>query len=357
MFLLATSATRVAFAADESGKSAKVGIVIPDESPYSPLTPAEKASQAVPAPATPAAPMAPAAPIMKPSADADAKSGKVIISAPANLALKSGSVIKVASDPVRIYVDQGTNDGAVSGTEMDVFKTEPVKGMKGELLDEDEIMVGRIRVVEVKPRLSICEVIYKNTEFERGNAVRYMAMVDRPAQTEVKGLCPAGMRYDPGGIFIFIPGAMFASEPAKEQVSDSPPFCIDMRAAEGVLTWNNAADECKRLKKRLCSRTELQKVCTTWDKPKPCPSDLAKKNACPKQDTIIDLYRNQEWTSDLVADKAGNMDWEANSCSCPGTSPVCTHCVYAGCRGARKPYRCCSEPIAAPKPAKEKVKK
>ena len=153
------------------------------------------------------------------------------------------------------------------------------------------------------------------------------------------------MKYDEGGSFVFIPGAMFATEQSREQVAETQPFCIDMKQAPDPDMWVNADAVCKKQHKRLCAKEELQKVCAVWDKPKPCPKDLWKKNDCPKQDAAIDLYRNQEWTSDLVTDKDGNVEWEANSCSCPGKSPVCTHCVYSGCGNAKKPFRCCAEPF------------
>jgi hypothetical protein len=304
---------------------------------------------AVPAPTPPDMPTLPIIPTVAP-APAFA-TGAV----QQNMILKSGSVVKVMTeDKLKIYIDRGYNDGVVEGMEMDVSQMEPIKDLNGAILDEAEVAVGKIRAVEVKPRLSICDMVSAKRDFERGNIVRYYIAEEKQAEKETSGACPAGMKYDKGGSFVFVPGAMFSTETPKEQVEETRSMCVDLRRSADVSTWGAADIACKKQRKRLCAREELQKVCSTWEKPKPCPKDMWRKNACPKQDTVADLYRDQEWTSDLVSDKNGSVSYEANSCSCPGTSPVCTHCVYEGCRGARKPYRCCSDPISGAQPVKKK---
>ncbi|MFA6448788.1 MAG: hypothetical protein WCX65_04905 [bacterium] len=301
----------------------------------------------VPAPAPPDMPTLPLIPTVAPEVATGTVSQDLI--------MKTGSVVKVdAADKLKIYVDRGYNDGVIEGMEIEVSKMEPIKDMDGAILDEEEVAVGKIRAVEVKPRLTICDMVTAKKDFERGNIVRYYVESDKQVEKAADGKCPAGMKYDKGGSFVFVPGAMFATEAPKELVAETRPMCVDLRQSAEVSTWANADAACKRQRKRLCAREELQKVCSTWDKPKPCPKDMWRKNACPKQDTIADLYRDQEWTSDMIVDKNGRASYEANSCSCPGVSPVCTHCVYEGCRGARKPYRCCSEPIPAAQPAKKK---
>ena len=311
-----------------------------------------------------AAPGAPPAPAAEPSVGSEAASatetaavatatGTASATGAQNLSLKTGAVIRVATDPITIFDDQGLNNGVAAGMKMEVYRTEPVKGMKGEILEEDEIPVGWIKAVLVNPRVSVCEVLSQKREFKRGDIIRYYAEGVKPSKNDNAGRCPAGMSYDSGGAFVFVPGAIFASEPAREQVAETQPFCIDMKQPPDPDMWVNADDICKKRGKRLCGKQELQKVCAVWEKPKPCPRDLWKKNDCPKQDTVIDFYRNQEWTADFVTDADGNIQREANSCSCPATSPVCTHCVYSGCGVAKKPFRCCSDPIPEQKPEKK----
>jgi hypothetical protein len=324
-----------------------------DESPATPTVEMPAMTAPPIPPATPTQPVPPAGPKTAAPQSAPAPAGLQ------NLTLKTGTVVKVdAGDSVRIYIDKGSLDGVTGGMEMDVFKSEPVTDMNGTVLDEDEVAIGRIRAVEVKSRVTICEAVSKG-DYERGNYAKYYTREEAKSQKEahtVPGRCPADMLFDSGGAFVFLPGAMFASGPAKEEVAETQPFCIDSRLAEDVLSWEDAGEDCGRRHKRLCAKQELQKVCGVWEKPKPCPRDLWVKKACPEQNTLIDFYRSQEWTSDPVTDESGAVKFEANSCSCPGTSPVCTHCVYAGCRGAKKPYRCCSDSSLEPE-KNEKEKK
>ncbi len=267
------------------------------------------------------------------------------------LVLKTGAVVRVATDPYQIFVDKGLYDGVTAGMKMEVVKLEPLKGLKGELLEEIETPIGWIKTVVVNPRVSVCEVISQKTAFEREQTVRFYAKAEKTAAENSAGKCPSGMIHDSGGQFIYVPGAVFSSSPAKETVAQTQPFCVDMQLHAEPDAWEAARAACKRLGKRLCSRDELRKICAVWEKPQPCPKELWAQKACPRQNTVIDFYRSQEWTADLAPDKDENVRWEANSCSCPGTSPVCTHCVYEGCGKARKPFRCCAEPLPQENPA------
>ena len=272
------------------------------------------------------------------------------------------TIVKVdAGENPRIFLDKGSLDGITVGMDLDVYMNDPVTDMKGTVLADDEVFVGRIRAVETKPKVTVCEAVTKGA-YMRGNYAKYFTLSQTKPKKEnrsVPGRCPSGMYYDSGGAFVFIPGTASQTGIVREIVDEADAFCIDPKQKQEVLTWTAAANECKLRKKRLCTKQELEKVCTTWDKPKPCPKDLRVKNQCPDQNTVIDLYRSQEWTSDPVTDEDGNVSYEANSCSCPGTSPVCTHCVYAGCRGAKKVFRCCSDPLEeeTPPPLPEEKKK
>jgi len=316
---------------------------------------AEKAAaapSAAPAPQPAAEPAKPQLPFIASSAGGTLNLDEATGDEQSETVLKTGNVVRVATEPYQIFVDKGLYDGVAAGMNMEVVKLEPLKGVRGELLDEIETPIGWIKAVVVNPRASVCEVVSRKGEFERGQTVRFYAKAEKTAaQKSEEGRCPPGMIYDSGGQFVFTPGSIFSSEQPKEQIAKTQPFCIDMQMQQEADEWEAARTVCKRLGKRLCTREELQKVCAVWEKPKPCPKELWIQKACPQQKTVIDFYRSQEWTADLTADKDGNVGWEANSCSCPGTSPVCTHCVYKGCGVAKKPFRCCDEPLPAQKPA------
>jgi len=265
-----------------------------------------------------------------------------------------GSATVIKTDGLKVYIDRGETEGMAVGMEMDVFRIDPIRDMAGNVLDEEEKKVARIRLEEVKPLLSIGKIIAATEPtIERGYFVRYQTPA-KPGtgQPSPEGVCPRSMLYDPGGAFSFKPGSLYTDNRIlRQQTAQSGPFCIDVDKKTTASTYDDARMACAKIGKRLCTKTELQKICALWEKPKPCPDDMKKKGLCPVQNTVMGFRNDQEWTSDPVSRESGPPGFEANSCSCPTSSPVCTHCYYQGCRGAKKVYRCCSE-ILSPPPVK-----
>lgn len=259
-----------------------------------------------------------------------------------NMVLRDGAVIK--SDGAKVYVNRGQIHGVAVGMEMDVFNIEPIKDLDGKVLDQEEVITGRIRIAEVRPQISIGQALKGSVSFEPGYIVKYYAPADeKPSAARSAGRCPEGMLFDAGGAFFFVPSYPYASnEPAKQVAAETAPFCIDRDPVADPERWSDANTFCAKQGKRLCAREELQKVCVMWEKHKPCLPEMQVKGECEtSQDTVTEFRKNQEWTADLISG-AGAAAFEANSCACPGTSPVCTHCYYKECRGAKKYFRCCA---------------
>lgn len=258
---------------------------------------------------------------------------------------KRASVIKV--DNGQIYTDAGALEGVSVGDFMIVCKMEPLTDLKGNVLDEDEVSVGKIVIEEVRNRVSLGRRIAGNESILRGYFVKYWVH-EKNKEHDAAALgakCPPGMLYDDGGVFEYKPGnvSKTVTVPAVPEVAESGPFCIDKNPGEGFLSWAEAKQFCSVLGKRMCEITEMRKVCATWEKPIPCSPEMEKTGECPEQNTIMDFRTALEWTTDLIT-KDGMPHQDAYSCSCPGPNPVCVHCFYDQCRGAEKRYRCCSEP-------------
>lgn len=279
-----------------------------------------------------------------PDAAAEDEDTFIIDGDTAGMVEKTGAIIKVTGLD-KVYIDQGEIHGVTENLPMIIYRMEPIRDLDGEVLDEEEVVIGKLRVYEVRPRLSIANVLRSSEDIKRGFLVRYWLEEEREQAAAFDNRCPKGMMFDGGGPFVFVPGNYFRATPASEkQTEDTEPFCIDKRPADEIATWAAAREICGSRGKRLCTREEKQKVCATWDKPKPCAPELQQKGDCPEPDTIIDFDREQEWTADM-AEKDGVPFLDANSCACPGVSPVCVHCYFEECRGAKKLYRCCSEPF------------
>ncbi|MFO7902074.1 MAG: SHD1 domain-containing protein [Planctomycetota bacterium] len=82
-----------------------------------------------------------------------------------------GTVVKVSGD--RVYINRGAKDGSTEGAEYDIVRgvTAITDPSTGEKLGEDRDVVGRIRVVSVQEKMSICELVdgeaeQKNSEGE-----------------------------------------------------------------------------------------------------------------------------------------------------------------------------------------------
>lgn len=258
---------------------------------------------------------------------------------------KRASVIKV--DNGLVYTDAGALEGVSVGDFMIVCKKEPLTDLKGNVLDEEEVSVGKIVIEEVRNRVSLGRQIAGNESLLRGYFVKYWTPEKSP-EREAKASgekCPPGMLYDDGGVFEYIPGSVSKTTPAPTvpEVAEATPFCVDQDPGEGFLSWVDAKNFCSALGKRMCEITELRKVCATWKKPTPCPPDLKDADSCPEQTTVMDFRSALEWTTALT-EKDGMPYQDAYSCSCPGPNPVCVHCFYDQCRGAEKRYRCCAEP-------------
>jgi hypothetical protein len=203
-------------------------------------------------------------------------------------------------------------------------------------------------IVEVRPSLSIGELNVAS-EVQRGFFARYSVIVKTDQETKEKPAeCPKGMFYDSGGQFAYRPGAVSAnSKQPPETVAGTKPFCVDKNIGDQPMAWREAGKICESQGKRLCSMDELRKICVVWEKPKPCPDEMLRRKECEQPDTMIGPGRNHEWTADAEKTSgADSKDLWANSCSCSARTPVCSRCLYEGCRGAKKYFRCCSEPIA-----------
>lgn len=258
---------------------------------------------------------------------------------------KRGAIIKV--DNGMIYTDSGAIEGVAVGDFMIIYKMEPLTDLKGNILDQEEVSVGKVVIEEVRNRVSLGRQIAGNEQLLRGYFVKYwVADKSSPEQVNASSKkCPPEMLYDDGGVFQFQPGSVskITATAATPEVADTEPFCIDKNPGEGFLSWAEAKQLCTAVGKRLCEKPELQKVCSTWDKPAPCDPDLQAIDACPEQNTVMDFRYALEWTTDIGV-KDGMPIQDAYSCSCPGPDPVCVHCFYDQCRGAEKRYRCCSNP-------------
>ncbi len=290
---------------------------------------------------------------IEPDSATDTEPGNMAITPvdTAGLVEKTGAVIKV-SGLDKVYVDQGEIQGVKPDMPMIVYRMEPIRNMAGEVLDEEERVIGKLRIYEVRPRLSIGNVIQSSEDMKRGLFVRYWVEEERAVTAGDDKRCPKGMMFDGGGPFVFLPGNYFRSTPVTEkQTKQTEAFCIDKRPSKDVVTWAAATEACRSQGKRLCAKEEKQKVCVTWDKPPACSPEQQQAAECPEPNTIIGFSRDQEWTADLV-DKDGEPFMDANSCSCPGASPVCVHCYFDQCRGAKKIFRCCSEPFKVEKSGK-----
>ncbi|HOO56889.1 MAG TPA: hypothetical protein PLN69_08690 [bacterium] len=253
----------------------------------------------------------------------------------------SGAVVKV--DGKKIYVDKGAIDGVTEGTMMEIFRIDTIVGLEGEVLDEEEVDVGRVEIYEVRPRVSIGNLMDEEAEIKRGFIVRYASVRDNGPENRISDLCPAGMFLDTGGMFEYIPGSMSGADGQfVKKLGEVEPFCVDKYPGEGILTWAAAAAYCEQQDKRLCERVELEKICAEWEREKPCPRDIEAQGLCPNQDTVMRFGREQEWTADPVEGEPGRKD--ASSIACASHSPVVTHCYYEGCRGAKKIFRCCAGP-------------
>jgi len=268
---------------------------------------------------------------------------------PSGMVERLGAVIKVSG--LEIYVNQGAIDGVEPGVTMYVYRMEPIKDLDGEVLDEEEVPVGTIEITEVRPRISIGEVVSLDTgpeggttPVQRGFSVRYYSSSEAERLDMSAGRCPPGMLYDGGGPFLFNPGSHFTDiSHGGRETGETGPFCIDRYPAENDLSWIDARQECAQLGKRLCDKSELQKVCAVWDRPEPCPPDIEDPEKCPEPQTVVDFRKTLEWVS-VNEFESGQLSQKSYMCSCPGIDPVCVGCYYERCRGASKKYRCCRDP-------------
>jgi len=255
---------------------------------------------------------------------------------------KKAAIVKV--DGFTVYVDAGAAEGVDENTPMLVYRLEPVRNLQGEVLDRVEETAGTLKVTEVRPRMSICRPTSIRVPFERGFFVKYYVSPQAVPDRSEGGRCPSGMLYDGGGPFAFKAGSMFTNIPPSDASSgETGPFCIDQYPVKTLSTWADARDSCAARGKRLCQVRELQKVCSTWEKPKFCPPEMEKTTGCPEPSTVVDFRSDLEWSYEAVAMDSGLLQ-DAFSCKCPGSDPVCVHCYYEGCRGAKKYYRCCTDP-------------
>lgn len=257
--------------------------------------------------------------------------------------LKTGAVVKV--NGADIYIDRGALDGVDNGAEMDVFHSEPVTGLDGTVLDMVEMKLGALKIKEVKNKLSVGEMKSGKAP-ERGDFVKYKPKPRPEQETGRKkpGLCPPGMLYDEGGLYTYTPHVIGVDGESKEKRSELDPFCIDRFKTEASLTWLESTEACHARGARLCSIEEDQKVCSVWDKPKPCDQESMAQNKCPVEDLVYDFKKDYEWVSYPV-EKNGERIIDAGSCSCHGRNPACNHCFKPNCQGAKKQFRCCREPL------------
>ncbi len=261
------------------------------------------------------------------------------------LEVRKCAVVKV--EGTRVYVDAGEAEGVLIGMEMELFQTEPIKDLKNNVIDKEEIFAGKMTIVEVRPALSIGE-LNAPSDVQRGFFARYSVLVKTKQETvEKQAECPKGMFYDGGGQFKYRPGAAsINSKQPPEATAETKHFCVDGNIGDKPIAWREAGKVCESQGKRLCSMDELKKICAIWEKPKPCPEEMLRRKECEQPDTVIGPGRNQEWTADAEKPSSAVADglW-SNSCSCSARMPVCSRCVYEGCRGAKKYFRCCADPI------------
>lgn len=255
-----------------------------------------------------------------------------------------GGVVRVHEG--KVYVDHGRNHGVTEGLEMDVFVLEPIEDLDGRVLDVEETLVAKVRVVEVRRLLSVAEVVEMVDEgrnLERGFRVKFMLPVE---EEEPEGgertHCPEGMIYFPSGGFTYFPGTPFENSPGPlvEQEEDTAGFCID---AEPVtyprLMWVEALEVCVKRNHRLCEKPELRKACTLG-------REVARPAEGPdgRELKLKEFDKSREWGFDWK-DSEDGASMEAGSCSCAGNRPSCFGCYYANCGTTKKKYRCCADPM------------
>lgn len=263
----------------------------------------------------------------------------------------TGDLVEVLSGVLRvkdekIYINKGRNDGITVGVLGDVYELEPITDLDGRVLDVEETLVGKARVVEVRDVLCVAEVVESLKPFDRGFRVKLMAA--RPpgsaptaSATDTRTLCPSGMVLFPEGEFKFWgPSPTDGSGgPIVELVEHTGAFCVDAIPTKfPMITWVEAMESCTNQGKRLCEKMEIRKSCALG-------REQARKADAEglKIEKLQDMDASREWSYEW--DDEGATTMKAGSCACQGGRPSCYGCYYENCGASKRKYRCCSDPM------------
>lgn len=254
---------------------------------------------------------------------------------------ETGSIVRVSDG--KVYVDHGESHGVTVGLEMDVYKLEIIEGLDGKVLDVEESLVGKIKVIEVRKLLSIAEAVEPGKEFERGFRVKFLLPEEEERQEgEERMDCPEGMIYFPSGGFAYYPSSPFKDSPVPltEQEETTEGFCIDAEPVKYPrVIWVEALDACTKKQMRLCEKAELRKACTLGrEASRPADEPGGKELKLNAFDS------EREWGFDWKEAEDG-ASMEAGSCTCAGNRPSCFGCYYQNCGASKMKYRCCGDPM------------
>ena len=86
----------------------------------------------------------------------------------------TATVLKVASG--KAYIDKGYGDGIQEGEELVAFREkEAVKDLNGQVIAVITEEVGRVRILEVDAKYSVCKILSGNGQIQRHVKVKRRA--------------------------------------------------------------------------------------------------------------------------------------------------------------------------------------
>jgi hypothetical protein len=256
----------------------------------------------------------------------------------------TGDIVSVSG--ARVYVNRGSSQGIMKGQRMAILSVEEVRDLNDRVIGREQQEIGELEVMEVRPAFCITRVITSTVEPARGMHVRYAApqTVVETMKPVMKGECPRGMMFVPGGEFSYFSDT---KQEAGKETEAQVAFCVDMKV-QASTEWPEADATCASAGKRLCTKREYRKVCSMT---KTIKDGCATKTGClPKK-----FGGMLEWTAALPDEETtGDEDTTpleevtASSCKCLSTNPACVGCYTPGCPGIKQQFRCCAPAVITP---------
>jgi len=98
---------------------------------------------------------------------------------------RAGVIVKV--DDKKVYVDLGAGDGAKVGDELEVVRkaTDVKHPVTGEKLGEERDVAGKLKVVSVQPKLSVCDLLSGQAE-QKNDQGEFNKVLPAQSQSKIK---------------------------------------------------------------------------------------------------------------------------------------------------------------------------